>query len=78
MIREDVPSSTRVPGTRLLLLLGPIGLILIDPVMAHPAGGSQETSHLIANIIGYLILGFMLYVGLSQIAKSSIHGFTAS
>lgn len=42
--------------------MGLLWLVLMDPVTAHPAGGSQETSHLISDIIGYLILGFMLYI----------------
>ncbi len=73
-----IQSSTSFAGTRLLLLSVPLGLVLIDPVMAHPASGSQETSHLIADIIGYLILGFVLYVGYlatRQVIYPRLHRF---
>ncbi len=58
-----IPRPTSFTGARLLFFTGLVGLVLIDPVMAHPAGGSQETSHLVSDIIGYLIFGFVLYVG---------------
>lgn len=57
------PANSKVAGTRLLLVWALGGLVLIDSVLAHPGGGSRETSHLISDIFGYLILAFVLYVG---------------